>query len=208
MRLALQGVDFAELCITSGLTIVDGAGPADAFRLPEVPVISVVVEKAHGVKCAPGRGNISIPRPPIRVTLTSRRATPPLSLRGMPRTPRSTPMNAEMIWPIVIVIGVAAMAFGWRRATGRSRLLIEGERAKALRGLFQSRAAPSRMHLRKETASPTHIGETAIAPSASRCGVIVVEQIVSVLRRRCERRREYAARRASASDQLCRRARD
>ncbi|MES1201141.1 MAG: isoleucine--tRNA ligase [Pseudomonadota bacterium] len=52
MKLALQGVDLAELCITSGVTIVDGAPPADAFQLPEVPVISVVVEKAPGVKCA------------------------------------------------------------------------------------------------------------------------------------------------------------
>ncbi len=48
----LQAVDFAELCIVSGVTIVEGEGPADAFRLPETPGVAVVIEKAPGVKCA------------------------------------------------------------------------------------------------------------------------------------------------------------
>jgi isoleucyl-tRNA synthetase len=52
LRASLQGVDFAELCITSGITIVDGDGPADAFRLPETAGVAVVIEKAPGVKCA------------------------------------------------------------------------------------------------------------------------------------------------------------
>jgi len=45
-------VDLAELCITSAITIVEGEGPPDAFRLPEQPGVAVVVEKAPGVKCA------------------------------------------------------------------------------------------------------------------------------------------------------------
>jgi isoleucyl-tRNA synthetase len=52
LRASLQAVDFADLCITSGVTIEAGAGPADAFRLPEMPGVAVVVEKAPGVKCA------------------------------------------------------------------------------------------------------------------------------------------------------------
>jgi len=52
LRASLQAVDFAELCITSGVTIVAGEGPADAFRLAEMPGVAVVVEKAPGVKCA------------------------------------------------------------------------------------------------------------------------------------------------------------
>ncbi|HRO03706.1 MAG TPA: isoleucine--tRNA ligase, partial [Terricaulis sp.] len=52
LRAALGSVDFAELCITSGVAIEAGEGPADAFRLAEVPGVSVVVEKAPGVKCA------------------------------------------------------------------------------------------------------------------------------------------------------------
>jgi len=52
LRASLQAVDFAELCITSGITIVEGEGPADAFRLPEMPGVAVVIEKAPGVKCA------------------------------------------------------------------------------------------------------------------------------------------------------------
>jgi isoleucyl-tRNA synthetase len=51
-RASLQAVDFAELCITSGITVVEGDGPADAFRLPEAPGVAVVIEKAPGVKCA------------------------------------------------------------------------------------------------------------------------------------------------------------
>jgi isoleucyl-tRNA synthetase len=52
LRASLQAVDFSELCITSGVTIEEGAGPADAFRLAETPGVAVVVEKAAGVKCA------------------------------------------------------------------------------------------------------------------------------------------------------------
>jgi isoleucyl-tRNA synthetase len=49
---ALKGVDFAELCITSGLQLHTGEGPADAFRLPEVPGVAVVPTLAKGAKCA------------------------------------------------------------------------------------------------------------------------------------------------------------
>jgi isoleucyl-tRNA synthetase len=52
LRAALQAVDFAELCITSGIAVEAGEGPADAFRLPEVAGVAVVIEKAPGVKCA------------------------------------------------------------------------------------------------------------------------------------------------------------
>jgi len=52
LRASLEAVDFAELCITSGLTLVAGEGPANAFRLPEMEGVAVVVEKAPGVKCA------------------------------------------------------------------------------------------------------------------------------------------------------------
>ncbi len=52
LRASLQAVDFAELCITSGITIVEGEGPADAFRLDGTPGVAVVIEKAPGVKCA------------------------------------------------------------------------------------------------------------------------------------------------------------
>ena len=47
-----SGVDFAELCITSGITLAAGDGPADAFRLPDVQGIAVVPARADGKKCA------------------------------------------------------------------------------------------------------------------------------------------------------------
>jgi isoleucyl-tRNA synthetase len=53
LRAALAEVDFAEVCITSGLDLAPGdAAPADAFRLAEVSGVAVVVERAPGVKCA------------------------------------------------------------------------------------------------------------------------------------------------------------
>ncbi|TPW26591.1 isoleucine--tRNA ligase [Pararhizobium mangrovi] len=52
LRAALEGRDFAEICITSGIEIVEGEGPADAFRLEDVGAVSVVPQLATGRKCA------------------------------------------------------------------------------------------------------------------------------------------------------------
>jgi len=49
---ALAGLDFAEICITSDITVVDGAGPAGAFRADDVANVAVVPERAQGTKCA------------------------------------------------------------------------------------------------------------------------------------------------------------
>ena len=48
---ALKSVNFADLCITSGLQLTADPEPDEAFRLPEVPGIGVVFEKADGHKC-------------------------------------------------------------------------------------------------------------------------------------------------------------
>jgi isoleucyl-tRNA synthetase len=49
---ALAGLDFAEICITSDITIVDGAGPVGAFRADDVANVAVVPALAEGTKCA------------------------------------------------------------------------------------------------------------------------------------------------------------
>lgn len=49
---ALEGQDFEEICITSGILIDGAEGPADAFRLSEVPQVSVEPKLAEGTKCA------------------------------------------------------------------------------------------------------------------------------------------------------------
>ena len=49
---ALEGVDLAEVCITSAATLRTDEGPADAFRLDEVPGVAVVPARAEGRKCA------------------------------------------------------------------------------------------------------------------------------------------------------------
>jgi isoleucyl-tRNA synthetase len=49
---ALDGIDVAEICITSGATIIEGEPPAGAFTLPELPGVGVVSQRAEGKKCA------------------------------------------------------------------------------------------------------------------------------------------------------------
>jgi isoleucyl-tRNA synthetase len=49
---ALLDVDLAEVSITSAATLVQGEGPASAFRLDEAPGVAVEVRLAQGRKCA------------------------------------------------------------------------------------------------------------------------------------------------------------
>jgi isoleucyl-tRNA synthetase len=49
---ALDGVDLAEISITSDAWVVKGEGPADAFRLDDVAGVAVVFKRALGRKCA------------------------------------------------------------------------------------------------------------------------------------------------------------
>ncbi len=48
---ALKSVNFAEICITSDLQLTGDPEPTEAFRLPEVPGVGVVFERAEGEKC-------------------------------------------------------------------------------------------------------------------------------------------------------------
>ena len=48
---ALKSVNFADLCITSAISLTADPAPAEAFRLPEVPGVAVVFEMADGEKC-------------------------------------------------------------------------------------------------------------------------------------------------------------
>jgi isoleucyl-tRNA synthetase len=47
----LQGVDFADVCITSGISVTDVAAPEGAFRLEDVADVAVVFAEAPGEKC-------------------------------------------------------------------------------------------------------------------------------------------------------------
>ncbi|MFG1284336.1 isoleucine--tRNA ligase [Xanthobacter autotrophicus] len=49
---ALDGLDLAEITITSAANLIRSEGPADAFRLPDVPGVAVVPVRAEGRKCA------------------------------------------------------------------------------------------------------------------------------------------------------------
>ncbi|MEO0328924.1 MAG: isoleucine--tRNA ligase [Pseudomonadota bacterium] len=49
---AIRGLDMAEICITSTITIVSDKGPESAFSLEDVAEVSVVPTLAEGKKCA------------------------------------------------------------------------------------------------------------------------------------------------------------
>ncbi len=49
---ALGDIDLAEVCITSGVSLLKSEAPTDAFRLGEVPGVAVVPKRAEGTKCA------------------------------------------------------------------------------------------------------------------------------------------------------------
>ncbi len=51
MLAALKSVDFADICITSDLTLSADPRPPEAFRLPELDTVGVVFERAEGAKC-------------------------------------------------------------------------------------------------------------------------------------------------------------
>ena len=52
LRAALGGVDFADVCITSDLTLTDAPAPDGRLRLDDVPGVAVVPRLADGAKCA------------------------------------------------------------------------------------------------------------------------------------------------------------
>ena len=49
---ALDGIDMAEVAITSGAEVRSGEGPREAFRLPDVAGVAVEFRPAKGRKCA------------------------------------------------------------------------------------------------------------------------------------------------------------
>ena len=44
-------MDFADICITSDVSLTADPLPQEAFRLPEIEGVGVVFEKAEGEKC-------------------------------------------------------------------------------------------------------------------------------------------------------------
>ncbi|MEN0040224.1 MAG: class I tRNA ligase family protein, partial [Pseudomonadota bacterium] len=49
---AVDGLPMEDIAITSAIEIVEGDGPADAFRLDEVKGVAVVNKRAEGKRCA------------------------------------------------------------------------------------------------------------------------------------------------------------
>ena len=52
LRAMLGGIDLAEICITSGLTLETGLAPEGAFQLAEISGVGVIPARAQGKKCA------------------------------------------------------------------------------------------------------------------------------------------------------------
>ena len=51
LALAIADLDMAEICITSGLLVIEGAAPDSAFVLADVPGVGVMPRNAEGEKC-------------------------------------------------------------------------------------------------------------------------------------------------------------
>jgi len=51
LKAVLDSIDFANLCITSGITVTTDPAPEGAFTLAEVPGVAVVFQPAPGAKC-------------------------------------------------------------------------------------------------------------------------------------------------------------
>ena len=49
---AITGQDFADICITSDITVETSDGPQDAFRLDDIPGVAIKFARADGQKCA------------------------------------------------------------------------------------------------------------------------------------------------------------
>lgn len=52
LRALLATVDMAEVCITSGLALMEGEAPEGAFKVEDAPGVAVVSRSAPGTKCA------------------------------------------------------------------------------------------------------------------------------------------------------------
>ena len=111
---ALVDIDLPEVCITSAATLVNDEGPAEAFRLPDVPGVAVVVNLAEGRKCARSWKISARRRQPIRNIPTSRRATRRRSANGKPcarpRSERLMAARSRMFWGPLTAIGLATAA--------------------------------------------------------------------------------------------------
>jgi isoleucyl-tRNA synthetase len=51
MLAVVRDLPMDDICITSSITLIEGAPPADAYALPDVPGVGVVVDIASGEKC-------------------------------------------------------------------------------------------------------------------------------------------------------------
>ncbi len=52
LMIGLEGVDMAEVCITSAIEVQAGKAPDGAVVLPETPTVGVIPKRAQGKKCA------------------------------------------------------------------------------------------------------------------------------------------------------------
>src|SRR6185295_10745449 len=109
LREALLSVDLAEVCITSAATLADGEGPANAFRLPDVPGVAVVVNLAEGRKCRrSGNGKpCARPRSERLMQAPSRMFWGPLTALGLTAAAITSVLDqASKLW-LLKVFGLA-----------------------------------------------------------------------------------------------------
>lgn len=115
---ALSGLDLAEIAITSDAKLIRGEGPADTFRLADVPGVAVVPADAEGTKCARSwKVSPAVGTDPEFPDVTPRDAA---ALPGVLRRPRCGGVNRTP--PALALPGRAASSMngGSRPAIGQS----------------------------------------------------------------------------------------
>jgi isoleucyl-tRNA synthetase len=86
LRAAIEGVDMAEICITSGIDIRAEEAPSNAFSLDDVKGVAVVSDKAKGKRCARSwRYTDDVGSDPVFPDVTARDAAALRELRELGR---------------------------------------------------------------------------------------------------------------------------
>ena len=110
LRAALDDVDLAEIAITSGAQLLQGEGPAHAFRLDDVKGVAVVFERAKRQKMRPiledpRRGRQQIPSFPSSPCATRKR-----SGNSMHAAARGSAMLRNWLWGPMSPLGLGIAA--------------------------------------------------------------------------------------------------
>ena len=125
LRAALQGVDLAEIAITSGIELLSGAGPEDAFRLARGAWRRCRVRAAPRARNAraPGRSCPKWVRTLSSLSFRRAMRRPCANSMHAARRPRSRAMARNWLWGPVSALGLGGRDRGPARPGNKAWML-------------------------------------------------------------------------------------